>query len=81
MCHVERSQNTLQRCSLGHHRRSTCLFNLSMDLHDRFEQFGSLSDLDEAFEFYEAALELRPPGISYRYATLNNIANSLRDRF
>jgi hypothetical protein len=52
-----------------------------MDLHDRFEQFGSLSDLDEAFEFYEAALELRPPGISYRYATLNNLANSLRDRF
>jgi hypothetical protein len=52
-----------------------------MDLHDRFEQFGSLSDLDEAIEFYEAALELRPPGISYRYATPNNLANSLRDRF
>ncbi|KAG2141081.1 TPR-like protein [Suillus clintonianus] len=57
------------------------LNNLAISLKNRFKQRGVSSDLDEAIEFNQAALLLRPPGHSERSASLNNLAITLRDRF
>ncbi|KAG1745619.1 TPR-like protein [Suillus lakei] len=58
---VEKSRAALQRCPPGHSRRSACLYNLAINLHNRFQQEGVTSDLDEAIELHRAALVLRPP--------------------
>ncbi|KAG1812096.1 CHAT domain-containing protein [Suillus subaureus] len=47
----------------------------------RFEQWGALSDLDEAIEHHRAALALRPKDHPGRSMFLNNLAIRLRSRF
>ncbi|KAG2127527.1 TPR-like protein [Suillus clintonianus] len=78
---VQECRAALQSCPPGHSDRSASLNNLAISLHDRFEQRGTLSDLDEAIELHRAALLLRPPGHSNRSVSLNNLATSLHDRF
>ncbi|KAG0700577.1 CHAT domain-containing protein [Suillus ampliporus] len=78
---VEKCRVALQRCPPGHPRRSTFLSSLAISLHDRFEQQGVLSDLDEAIELYRAVLELCPPGHDDRSTSLDNLAISLQNRF
>ncbi|KAG0693351.1 hypothetical protein DFH29DRAFT_1084258 [Suillus ampliporus] len=78
---VEKSRVALQRCPLHHSRRSACLHNLAIALHDRFEQRSVSSDLDEAIDLHRAALQLRPIGHSHRSASLDSLANCLRDKF
>ncbi|KAG0692299.1 hypothetical protein DFH29DRAFT_1073809, partial [Suillus ampliporus] len=55
---VEESRAALQRYSPGDSRRSACLHNLATHLHNRFNQRGVTSDLDEAIEHHRAALLL-----------------------
>ncbi|KAG0696479.1 TPR-like protein [Suillus ampliporus] len=78
---VEKSRVALQCCPPDHSRRSACLHNLAIALHDRFEQRSISSDLDEAIDLHRAALQLRPIGHSHRSASLDNLANCLRDKF
>ncbi|KAG1726850.1 TPR-like protein [Suillus lakei] len=54
---------------------------LCISLHDRFEQQGVLSDIDEAIELHRAALALHSPNDSDRSWSLNDLATSLRERF
>ncbi|KAG1728971.1 TPR-like protein [Suillus paluster] len=83
---VEESREALHHCPPGHSRRSLCLYNLATSLHNRSQQLGVLSDLDEAIELYRAALQLCSPDHSYRSLFLNNLATDLlatglHDRF
>ncbi|KAG2120264.1 TPR-like protein [Suillus clintonianus] len=78
---VQECRAALQRCPLGHSDRSACLYNLAISLHDRFEQRGVPSDLDEAVELFRTALVLCPTGHSHRSGSLNNLANCLVNRF
>ncbi|KAG2120273.1 TPR-like protein [Suillus clintonianus] len=78
---VQECRAALQSCPPGNSDRSEFLNSLANSLHDRFEQRGVQSDLDEAIELHRLALLLRPPGHSDRSTSLGNLANSLRDRF
>ncbi|KAG1896758.1 CHAT domain-containing protein [Suillus fuscotomentosus] len=65
----------------GHSLRTFFINKLALNLHDRFQQRGIMSDLDEAIELHRAVLLLRPLDHSERSSSLNNLANSLQDRF
>ncbi|KAG1848847.1 hypothetical protein C8R48DRAFT_614560, partial [Suillus tomentosus] len=65
----------------SHYRGSECLYNLSIALHDRIKQRGSLSDIGEATELYRAASLPIPTGHSHRSIAFDSLAVSLRDRF
>ncbi|KAG9021406.1 hypothetical protein FRB95_002167 [Tulasnella sp. JGI-2019a] len=61
--------------------RAASLYNLALDLWDRFEQTGDRDDLDESIKYHQAALNLRPEGHPDRGSSLNNLAVGLGTRF
>ncbi|KAG2141848.1 TPR-like protein [Suillus clintonianus] len=78
---VQKCLAVLQRCLPGHSNRSTTLHNLAVSFHVKFDQHGTLADLDEAIELYRTVLLLRPPGHSVRSVSLNNLGLCLHERF
>ncbi|KAG1828244.1 CHAT domain-containing protein [Suillus variegatus] len=71
----------LQLAPAGYSLRSLLINQLALNLHERFQQRGIISDLDEAIELNRAALLICPPGHSNRFMSLNYLANRLADRF
>ncbi|KAG1747661.1 CHAT domain-containing protein [Suillus lakei] len=70
----------LRECPRGD-SRSTCLSDLAFCLQERFQQQGTLSDLDEVIELRRAALVLRATGHPDRDESLHNLAINLSQRF
>ncbi|OJA18780.1 hypothetical protein AZE42_01624 [Rhizopogon vesiculosus] len=60
--------------------QSLSLIDLTLNLCDKFEQQGVVSDLEEAIQLGRTALALCPPGHSYRALSLHNLATVLRFR-
>ena len=67
--------------SPGHPYRANALGHLAASLHYRFEQRGTLYDLDEALALERNALELRLEGHPDRTRSLRNLAAYHHDRF
>ncbi|KAG0691835.1 hypothetical protein DFH29DRAFT_883623 [Suillus ampliporus] len=61
--------------------KSTCLYLMADFFFFGFASYGIFSDLERAIECYRAALNLLPPGHSYRYRSLRDLALSLQTRF
>ncbi|KAG2071283.1 hypothetical protein BDR04DRAFT_520543, partial [Suillus decipiens] len=78
---IELHREALLLRPAGHSGRSTSLNNLAVSLQARFQQRGTMSDLDACIELHREALLLHPLGHSGRSTSLNNLAESLRVRF
>ncbi|KAG2363017.1 CHAT domain-containing protein [Suillus spraguei] len=70
-------QTMLQLCPLGHQSHPKALDKLSSALRSRFQQCGSIDDIDESIRVGREAVSLCPEGDSF----LNNLAVSLQHRF
>ncbi|KAJ7115484.1 TPR-like protein, partial [Mycena epipterygia] len=65
----------------GHPAKPSLLNNIGNSLLSRFEQLGSLDDLNQALLRFEAAIALTPDGHPDKPPRLNNIGDSLLSRF
>jgi tetratricopeptide (TPR) repeat protein len=74
-------QVILELCPLGNERRPKALYKLGWAFRSRFEQCGSIDDLDESIQRGREAVSLSSEGHSERYAYLNALAWSLWTRF
>ena len=70
-------QSGLDLCPPGHPGRASSLSNLANALQTRFDQFGNLSDLNEAIFNHRGTLDLTEPAHPYRAACLTAVANAL----
>ena len=61
--------------------RAALMVDLAGLLYTRFEQGGTISDLEEALALERNILELRPQGHPDRATSLGNLATSLHSRF
>ncbi|KAG2342353.1 hypothetical protein BDR05DRAFT_1000986 [Suillus weaverae] len=71
----------LKLCPLGNEHRPEALNKLAEVLRSRFEQHGSIDDLDECIHLCREAVSLCPKGHSERETYLNDLALSLDYRF
>ncbi|KAG2146332.1 CHAT domain-containing protein [Suillus clintonianus] len=71
----------LELCPLGHQRRPITLTTLALTLKARFQDRGSIDDLEESIQLGREAISLCPEGHSDRGTCLNNLAFSLDSRF
>jgi tetratricopeptide (TPR) repeat protein len=71
----------LELCSLGHGLRLRALHELAQAVEARFDQHGSIGDLDTNIQLRRTAVYLCPEGHADRGAYLNNLALSLVSRF
>ncbi|KAG2142433.1 CHAT domain-containing protein [Suillus clintonianus] len=74
-------RNVLELCPLGHQHRPRALDRLAYAVWVRFDQHGSIDDLEESIQLGREAVSLCPEGHSRRDAYLNNLAFSLESRF
>ncbi|KAG1790422.1 CHAT domain-containing protein [Suillus plorans] len=70
----------LELC-LGHRLRPKALNELAQALQTRFDQHGSIDDLDTSIQLGREAVSLIPEGRADRDTYLNNLALSLMSRF
>ncbi|KAG2034421.1 CHAT domain-containing protein [Suillus americanus] len=68
----------LELCPPGNQHRPRSLDNLAQVVEARFDQHGSIDDLEETIQLRREAVSLYPEGHS---GSLNNLAVSLRSRF
>ncbi|KAG1747017.1 CHAT domain-containing protein [Suillus occidentalis] len=73
--HLRRSM--LELCSLGYQFRHKALHRLSQALETRFQQCGSIDDINETIQLRREAVSLCPQGHSNRSLYLNDLAVSL----
>jgi hypothetical protein len=79
---VELWRAALQQCLHDHsHQLPNVLENLANSLVRRFQQWGVLSDLDEAVNLHQAALARRTATHPLRSNSLNGLAIALQLRF
>ncbi|KAG1803018.1 CHAT domain-containing protein [Suillus subaureus] len=71
----------VELCPLGHQHRPRALDNLARILALRFQQHGSIDDLDTSIQLRREAVSLCPEGHADRACYLNNLALSLTYRF
>ncbi|KAG1817268.1 CHAT domain-containing protein [Suillus subaureus] len=71
----------VELCPLGHQHRPRALDNLAWVLALRFQQHGSIDDLDTSIQLRREAVSLCPEGHTDRADYLNNLAFSLGYRF
>ncbi|KAG1806962.1 CHAT domain-containing protein [Suillus variegatus] len=71
----------LKLCPLGHQLRPRSLDRLAQAVKTRFEQHGSIDDLDMSIQLRREAMSLCPEGHASRGTYLNNLAFSLALRF
>jgi CHAT domain-containing protein len=69
----------LELCPLGHRHRPSALDALALATEARFDQHGSIDDLDKSIQLGREAVSLFPEGHADGY--LNNLAISLVSRF
>ncbi|KAG2124896.1 CHAT domain-containing protein [Suillus clintonianus] len=78
---IHRQRVVLEFCPLGHEYRPNALDNLAQAVEARFDQHGSIDDLEESIQLGREAVSLCPEGHSYYSTYLNNLAISLESRF
>ncbi|KAG1763501.1 hypothetical protein EV702DRAFT_181526 [Suillus placidus] len=71
----------LELCPEGHQLRLSALDNLEKALAARFDQHGTIDDLDMRIQLGCEAVSLCPEGHTDRDYYLNNLASSLKPRF
>ncbi|KAG1897197.1 CHAT domain-containing protein [Suillus fuscotomentosus] len=71
----------LELCPLGHRLRPRTLDELARAVKARFDQHGSIDDLDTCIQLCREAVSLCPEGHAGRDTYLNNLAFSLVSRF
>ncbi|KAG2089821.1 CHAT domain-containing protein [Suillus cothurnatus] len=71
----------LELCPPGHQLRPRALDELAQAVEARFEQHGSIDDLDTSIQLCREAVSLCPEGHSDRDSSLNNLALLLVSRF
>ncbi|KAG2035611.1 CHAT domain-containing protein [Suillus americanus] len=71
----------LELCPLGHQYRPGVLNELAQAVEARFEQHGSIEDLEESIKLGREAVSLCPEGHPDRHTYLNDLAYSIRSRF
>ncbi|KAG1788934.1 CHAT domain-containing protein [Suillus plorans] len=71
----------LELCPLGHQLRLRALDKLTQAVQARFDQHGSIDDLDTSIQLRHEAVSLCPEGHADRGTYLNNLAFSLASRF
>ncbi|KAG2123455.1 CHAT domain-containing protein [Suillus clintonianus] len=74
-------RNVLELCPPGHQHRPCALDELAQAVKARFDQHGSIDDLEESIQLRREAVSLCPEEDSSRDTYLNNLAFSLRSRF
>ncbi|KAG2142395.1 CHAT domain-containing protein [Suillus clintonianus] len=74
-------RNVLELCPPGHQYRPGALDNLARAVWVRFDQHGSIDDLEESIQLRREAVSLCPEEHSSRGTYLNNLAFSLKSRF
>ncbi|KAG2142431.1 CHAT domain-containing protein [Suillus clintonianus] len=74
-------RNILEFCPAGHQHHPHALGELAQAVEARFDQHGSVDDLDESIQLRREAVSLFPEGHSSRDTYLNNLALSLSSRF
>ncbi|KAG1826657.1 hypothetical protein EV424DRAFT_1345440 [Suillus variegatus] len=78
-------QVVLDLCTLGSEHRPRALQELAQAVEERFQERGSIDDLDEqlneAISLSEEGLRLYPVGNTYRNFSLDNLGLALRTRF
>ncbi|KAG2099251.1 CHAT domain-containing protein [Suillus discolor] len=71
----------LELCPLGHRLRPRTIDKLAQAVEARFDQHGSIDDLDTSIQHGREAVSLCPEGHADRDSYLNNLAFSLVSRF
>ncbi|KAG1827878.1 CHAT domain-containing protein [Suillus variegatus] len=71
----------LELCPLGHRLRPRTLDELARAVKARFDQYGSIDDLDTSIQLGRETVSLCPSGHADRDSYLNNLAHSLMSRF
>ncbi|KAG1788986.1 CHAT domain-containing protein [Suillus plorans] len=71
----------LELCPVGHRFRPRTLDQLAQAVEARFDQHGSIDDLDTSIQLGREAMSLCPEGHAGRDAYLNNLAYSVASRF
>ncbi|KAG1850075.1 CHAT domain-containing protein [Suillus tomentosus] len=71
----------LELCPLGHRLRPRTLDELARAVKARFDQHGSVDDLDTSIQLGRETVSLSPEGHADRDTYLNNLAHSLMSRF
>ncbi|KAG1809682.1 CHAT domain-containing protein [Suillus subaureus] len=71
----------LELCPLGHQHRPRALDKLAKALEARFDQHGTVDDLEMSIQLGREAMSLCPEGHADRAYLLNNLAVSLTYRF
>ncbi|KAG1795499.1 CHAT domain-containing protein [Suillus variegatus] len=71
----------LELCPLGHRLRHRTLGELARAVEARFDQHGSIDDLDTSIQLRREAVSLWPEGHADRSIYLSNLAGSLVSRF
>ncbi|KIK37570.1 hypothetical protein CY34DRAFT_810181 [Suillus luteus UH-Slu-Lm8-n1] len=74
-------QIVLELCPLGNEHRPKSLDTLAWAIRSRFEQCGSIDDLDECIQRGREAVSLCSEGHSGRDSYLNNLGYSILSRF
>ncbi|KAG2142429.1 CHAT domain-containing protein [Suillus clintonianus] len=74
-------RNILEFCPPGHQHRLHALGELAQAVEARFDQHGSIDDLDESIQLGREAVSLCPEEHSSRNTYLNNLAFPLNSRF
>ncbi|KAG2123246.1 CHAT domain-containing protein [Suillus clintonianus] len=74
-------RNVLELCPPGHQHRPRALDELARAVDARFDQHGSIDDLEESIQLGREAVSLCPEEHSSRDTYLNNLAFSLKSRF
>ncbi|KAG2137508.1 CHAT domain-containing protein [Suillus clintonianus] len=74
-------RNVLKLCPLGHQHRARALDELALAVEARFDQHGSIDDLEESIQLGREALSLCLEEHSSRDGYLINLAFSLKSRF
>ncbi|KAG1824275.1 CHAT domain-containing protein [Suillus variegatus] len=75
------SQQGKMLCPLDHRLRPRTLHELAQAVEARFDQHGSIDDLDTSIQLGREAVALAPEGHADRDTHLNNLAISLVSRF
>ncbi|KAG2361814.1 hypothetical protein BDR07DRAFT_1609861 [Suillus spraguei] len=77
----EWNRRVLELCLLGNEHRLEALDKLACVLRTRFQQYGSINDIDECIQYGREAVSLCPVGHPECDSYLNHLAYSLRCRF
>ncbi|KAG2094849.1 CHAT domain-containing protein [Suillus discolor] len=71
----------LELCPMSHRLRPRTLDELAQAVKARFDQHGSIDDLDASIQLRRETVSLTPEGHADRDTYLNNLARSLMSRF